>query len=248
MPSCHPIDMLFSKLQNISPYPEGVVPVPKRMAGTAFFPGGSGLWGTEPNKPLPAMPIGQVMILGHDFGCEADFYPPMGTQGEDLKGSTWRNLLWLLEQVDLAPGICFFTNLYMGVRTGNTKVTGRFPGSRCPRFVQLCQTFLTHQIATQRPRLILTLGVHVPSILAPLSPDLSGWKRCKRFQDLDGEDRALIPQVNFGQTINVRATVAALTHPCMWHRCVMMRHYGKLVGRQGELTLLQDAIQIAGIR
>jgi hypothetical protein len=193
------------------------------------------------------MPIGQVMILGHDFDTEAGFYQSLDTQGENLNGPTWRNLLCLLEQVDIPPHSCFFTNMYMGLRAGDTKVTGRFPGARSPRFVQQCQTFLTHQITTQRPRLILTLGVHVPSLIAPLSPDLAGWGRCKRFQDLDGKSQSLIPNVDFGNAVNVQATVAALTHPCMWHRCVMMRRYGALHGREAELTLLQDAIKIAKI-
>jgi hypothetical protein len=110
------------------------------------------------------MPIGQVMVLGHDFDNEAGFHQSLYTRGENLKCPTWRYLLWLLKQVQLPAEACFFTNLYMGLRAGNAKVTGPFPGSRCPRFVQQCQTFLRYQITVQRPRLILTLGAQVPSV------------------------------------------------------------------------------------
>ena len=197
MSSCHPVDALFQHLQEIAPYPEGVAPVPKRMAGTAFFPGGSGLWGTTPNQPLPPMPTGQVMILGHDFDNEAGFQESLFAQGENLKGPTWRNLLWLLRQVNLPAEACFFTNVYMGLRAGDAKVTGRFPGSRHPHFVEQCQTFFIRQLQAQRPRLILTLGIQVPSVLAPLSPDLASWRGCQRFQDLDAGGHALMAERPF---------------------------------------------------
>ena len=247
MSSRHPVDALFRQLQKVSPYPEGVVPVPKRIAETAFFPGGAGLWGTQANQPLPPMPIGQVMILGHDFDTEAGFHESLYAQSENLKCPTWRNLLWLLDQVGIPAETCFFTNLYMGLRAGHAKVTGRFPGSRYPRFVKQCRTFLTHQIKAQRPRLILTLGAHVPSAIAPLSPDLADWSGFQRFQDLDEGGHALIPRVHFAKALNVQSTVVALTHPSLWHRCVMTRRYGNLAGKAAELTLLQNAMEMAGI-
>jgi hypothetical protein len=83
--------------------------------------------------------------------------------------------------------------------------------------------------------------------MAPLSPDLAGWRGFKRFQDLDESGQALIPRVDFGSAVNVQATVAALTHPSLWHRCVITRRYGKLAGKAAELSLLQGAIEMAGI-
>jgi hypothetical protein len=47
--------------------------------------------------------------------------------------------------------------------------------------------------------------------------------------------------------VNVQATVAALTHPSLWHRCVITRRYGKLAGKEAKLRLLQDAIEMAGV-
>jgi hypothetical protein len=106
---------------------------------------------------------------------------------------------------------------------------------------------LTHQIKAQRPCLILTLGIHVPAMLAPLSPHLSSWKGCQRFRGLDEDGQALIPRAHFGSAVNVQATVVALTHPSLWHRCVMTRRYGDLTGKAAELALLQDAVEMAGI-
>ena len=57
----------------VEPYPKGVVPVPERLPGTAFFPGAAGLWAFDPDAPLPPMPVGGVMVLGHDFYSEAGY-------------------------------------------------------------------------------------------------------------------------------------------------------------------------------
>ena len=62
----HPVEYLFDRLQNIS-YPDGLDLVPAKISGTAFFPGGYGLW-REEGRPLPPMPCGKVMVLGQDFG------------------------------------------------------------------------------------------------------------------------------------------------------------------------------------
>jgi uracil-DNA glycosylase len=241
MQALHPIDRLFTKLKDIAPYPDGVVPVPPRLEGPGFFPGSAGLWGAKPHHPLPPMPMGGVMILGHDWGSECDYAQDLATHGELLHSPTSRTLLWLLEQVPIPVHACFFTNVYMGLRAGNAKITGRFPGARSPHFVHQCQTFLVKQIAAQRPHLIVTLGVHVPAVIAPLSAELAGWAHCKSFQALDRHGPPLIPTVYFPEPINVSTTMAALTHPSLWHRCVRERRYGTLQGKEAELQMLHEA-------
>ena len=47
----HPIEYLVDGLQNISYYPGWTRPGPDRISGTAFFPGGYGLW-REDGGPL----------------------------------------------------------------------------------------------------------------------------------------------------------------------------------------------------
>jgi hypothetical protein len=189
--------------------------------------------------------MGGVMILGHDWGSEVGYGQDLARGGEHDTSPTWRNLLWLLAQVHIPVQACFFTNVYMGLRAGNAKSTGRFPGARSSHFVHQCQTFLASQIATQRPRLILTLGVHVPAVIAPLSADLAGWAHCTRFRTLDRHGPPMIPTVHFPAPVNVNATMAALTHPSLWHRCVGERRYGALQGKDAELQMLHEARTIA---
>jgi uracil-DNA glycosylase len=113
--------------------------------------------------------------------------------------------------------------------------------------VHQCQAFLAEQIAMQQPRLILTLGVHVPAVIAPLSADLAGWAHCKSFQALDRHGPPMLPTVHFPAPVNVRATIAALTHPSLWHRCVRERRYGVLRGKEAELQMLREAKALARI-
>ena len=110
------------------------------------------------------MPIGGVMVLGHDFYSEAGYVRFLADRGESTRGPTWRNLLALFARVGLRPERCFFTNAYMGLRAGSAN-TGRFPGARDPGFVERFRLFLAEQIGAQQPRLVLTLGSHVPAVL-----------------------------------------------------------------------------------
>lgn len=246
MQNIHPVDTLFKQMREIGEYPKDVVPIRQRIEGTAFFPGGYGLWGTEPGKPLPPMPIGKVMIIGHDFGTEKGYQNSLTQLGENLKEPTWRNLLGILDSVPLTYSDCFFTNAYMGLRSG-VRVMGRFPGARSRSFVEQCQKFLAYQITAQRPRLIITLGRYVPSFIAPLSADLEGWKRCESFRMLDTQGPPVLANVKFDGNISVKATVVALTHPSLWHRCVLGRRYGFLSGKVAELQMLKEAVELSGI-
>jgi hypothetical protein len=63
----HPIEQLFGAMGEVEPFPPRVVPFPGRLEGIGSFPAGAGLWVTSPAAPLPAMPVGGVMVLGHDF-------------------------------------------------------------------------------------------------------------------------------------------------------------------------------------
>ena len=128
MQESHLIDLLFNKLKDISPYPDGVIPVPKRLEGAGFFPSSAGLWGIKPNDLLPPMPIGGVMILGHDWGTEAYYNQELANCSENLQSPTPRTLLWLLVQVNIPVHACFFTNVYMGLRAGSAKTRGAFLG------------------------------------------------------------------------------------------------------------------------
>ena len=192
-----PIEYLFKVRKKVAPDQYGkVAPVKKMLAGTAFFPGGSGLWHTPPKEMLPSalqasysffvnskpptMPKKKIMVLGNDFGLTDGYKEVRDNPYENLNSSsTWRNLLKLLHCTGIKPKNCFFTNAYMGLRiTG--KGTGQSPGAAGPEFVERCESFfLDKQIMVQKPRLILALGKHSIKFIAQLSPDLAEWKECK---------------------------------------------------------------------
>ncbi len=240
----HPVGLLFEGLRTVEPYPKGVVPVPERLPGTAFFPGGMGLW--QVADTLPPMPVGGVMVLGHDFYSEAGFRRFAAKRGESTRGPTWRNLLSLLDRVGIGPERCFFTNAYMGLRAGSQN-TGRFPGARDPGFVERCRAFLAEQIRAQEPRLILTLGSHVPAVIAPLSADLAPWLGTPSLKALDEAGYPVVPAASFPSVPGHKVTVAALVHPSIRWASVLRRRYGTLEGDAAEVSILKDALRSSGI-
>ena len=142
---------------------------PACIKATAFFPGGTGLWDTQPHRPLPPMPSGESHDSRAGFLVGSRLLPLPGPRPQ-RRASGNVDLAQSPVAPRTSPCPCarpFFTNMYMGLRAGNAKLTGRFPGARSPHFVHQCQMFLAVQIAAQHPRLILTLGVQVPAIMAP---------------------------------------------------------------------------------
>ncbi|PLS79573.1 MAG: hypothetical protein CYG59_12535 [Chloroflexi bacterium] len=242
----HPVEFLVSALTKVAPYPKGVVPVPKQIAGTAFFPGGSGLWQPNGSDVLPHFPVGKVMVLGHDFHSEIGYHQSLAKCGENLKGPTWRNLLKLLREADIEPEQCFFTNAYMGLRAGSN-TTGKFPGAYDADFVERCRSFLAEQIAVQQPRLILTLGNYVPSILASLSTDLGQWRKNHSLIQLDALGVPIVTDVRFHEDYNWRTAVVALTHPSLRPANIGRRHYRELRGNEAEVAMVREAINVSGI-
>ena len=244
----HPVEYLFNELQSVKPYPDGVKCVPKVLSGTAFFPGGCGLWLDKTASwytlsDRPDMPTGEIMILGHNFDSEAGYRETQAVVGQhelNPKYPTWRNLLELLQDAGIEPKNCFFTNAYMGLRKGERN-TGKFPGARCPGFVERCRSFLNEQIEAQKPRLILTLGLEVPWFIEPLSSRLKAWRGYESFKDLDAAG-PLISDVHFEGTSEQPITVVALVHPAAPNRedTLKKRHYRGIE----ELSMLKDALNL----
>jgi uracil-DNA glycosylase len=246
MTELQPVDYLFHRLEDFGPYPQGVVPVPDRILGTAFFPGGSGLWGAGPNSPLPPMPLGGVMVLGHNFDSVAGVERSLRHAGENLNGPTWRGTLDLLDRVGIPREQCFFTNAYMGLIDGPSAV-GSFPGKQNSNFVGRCRNFLHEQIVAQQPRLILTLGLPVLGVLAPLSPMLGTvWSDAKTFRKLDDRDSAIIYPARFVGVVHAVAVVA-LVHPAYRLINVRTRHYHGFQGDAAELQMVAEALRISHV-
>lgn len=123
--------------------------------GTAFFPGGCGLWrGSTPFGRLPDLfPDALVMIIAHNFDSIAAYEKCMRNGGE-AQSFFWRILLAYLAEANINPEHCFFTNALMGVKPGSA--VGPMPA--VPGYHDECQTFLKRQIEIASPSLIVTLG------------------------------------------------------------------------------------------
>jgi hypothetical protein len=250
----HPVEQLFADLPGVEPYPSGVVAPRGRIPGVAFFPGGSGLWGTQPDRPLPAMPIGGVMVLGHDFHSEAGFLasPDEGTEVPTTPTAkyrtppTWINLRSLFAEVELPLEQCFFTNAYMGLRK-DAKKTGRFVGSLDDAFVRRCQAFLIKQLTVQRPSIVLTLGAWVPRFIAPLSESLAHWTTARSMSALNAA-AAVTHDVAFKGVASLSCTVVALTHPSLRGPNIHRRQFDGLSGHEAEVRMIREAMSSAGLK
>jgi uracil-DNA glycosylase len=128
-------------------------------------------------------PFGGVMVLGHNFDSEAGFNKSFAAGKEQLKTGTWGPLLKLLEAVPIPLGQCFFTNAFMGLCEGRDNKS--YQGRSDRAFRAACLSFLKFQIELQRPRFILTLGLHVPPLLAYASSDLMAWKGKSKARNCD---------------------------------------------------------------
>ena len=218
--------------------------VPTPIVGTAFFPGGYGLWNPHETFPLPAFPVGGVMVLGQDFHSEVGYQASLARGHESRTQPTWRNLLPLLKKSGIGPEECFFTNVFMGLRAG-TATMGTFPGAKNPGFVHHCQDFLVTQISVQRPSLIVTLGIHAPPVLAELSPQLKPWLAKRGLKHLD-DVGPLQTEVQFKGIPEFSTTVVALVHPSLRFGSLRHRRYKGFTGPEAEDLMLADAQTIRG--
>jgi hypothetical protein len=233
----HPVRKLMSKLSQVEPYPVGVRRIPATIAGTAFFPGGSGLWNPTKSRRWPPMPIGGVMILGHDFDSEESYYRSLQI-GDETTGPTWRNLIALLDEVGIPLDVCFFTNAYMGMRAGGLSM-GRFPGATDAEYVDRCRKFLMLQLQVQRPCMLLTLGKWVPRFISPLSDQLSHWSRAASFADIDTTGPVVLHCMF--KDAKLTTNVVTLTHTCLRHSNVGRRRFARKAGHAAEVAMLRKA-------
>ena len=120
------VEKLLSEMNRVvMDYHRDVKRTPQKLShlinGTAFFPGGTGLWrGKEPGGDLPLLfPEGSVMFIGHNFGNQKSLDLALFERGEVSSAfkTLWSNLVAFLEHAGpLDPGRCFFTNALMGLR------------------------------------------------------------------------------------------------------------------------------------
>jgi hypothetical protein len=149
---------LFEEMdQTVTAYGPGVVRVDRCVNGTAFYPGGIGLWrgitamGAAPRR-FPDRP---VMILGHNFDSAArlDLFCRNGI--EPMGVGTWLMLREYLRLARLRPEDCFFSNIYLGLQPLASR--GELKGSDI--YKKQCREFLHYQVARTKPSLIAVLGI-----------------------------------------------------------------------------------------
>jgi uracil-DNA glycosylase len=153
------------------------------IEGTAFFPGGSGLWrGLEARGSMPAhFPDSPVMFVGHNFDSIRAFDRALHKGGE-AGGEFWRRLLAMLAGASLSPQRCFFTNALMGLKPGSA--TGSMPSVHGYR--EQCALFLQKQIEIVRPSVVVALGVRAESYVSKLDQP---WMRSRHPTDWHFRER-----------------------------------------------------------
>ena len=228
--------------QAVGPYPDGVLRVPAPLQGTAFFPGGYGLWREGEHATAGTIPVHGAMFVGQDFHSKRGYEDSLRQGTEVGHVRTWKSLIETLEDARLSPAQCFFTNAYMGLRESD-KATGRFPGLLDGAFVKRCHQFLIHQIGVQQPRLIVTLGKAAFQALGAVSDDLAQWKTARSYRELDAA--GAIRSCRFSNGVN--AAAVALLHPSLRTPSLRHRHWNGLEGHEAEIGLLREGMRRAGL-
>jgi uracil-DNA glycosylase len=223
--------------KRISPFPQGVADVPEPIKGTAFFPGGFGLWSTEDD------PRGQIAIVGQDFNSTRTYKQALADGTEIHSSATWRELQKILPDNGISPRRCFFTNVYMGLRDGG-KETGPFPGlpgicstREFKDFSRRSLGFFLFQLEFSRPRLILTLGLEPIRALAHEVFHIPKPSSMTEITEIYREVR-----LPYGHT-----TLVALTHPSFYGRNVGNRRYGVESGKKAENAMIADGLKAASL-
>jgi hypothetical protein len=141
-------------------YPKGMCAFPFNLVGQGFFPGGDGLWRDEgelASTSTGALPIGGSVFLGNDFGTLST-YSRLRSKGYE-NPPTWKNLKQRIRRAKIPERESFFTNAVMGLRSevSDKALHKRFWNTN-PEFADFCREFLTFQIETVQPRLIVVMG------------------------------------------------------------------------------------------
>lgn len=125
------------------------------IQGTAFFPGGSGLWrGDSLHGTLPeSFPSSPLMVVAHNFDS-IDSYNRSMARGGEVDSLFWSILIAILRESNTALEDVFYTNALMGFKPGSA--VGNMPAAG--GYEEQCAAFLKQQIEIVRPRAIVALG------------------------------------------------------------------------------------------
>lgn len=222
-------DVLYKNIDVVKPYPLNVEPVKEMINITAFFPGGSGLWSEEKTKDFPS-----ILVLGQDFSTVKQYEDMLVGKASDLESPTWRNLIKLFREADLELKECYFSNVFMGLRD-TVSMVGEFPGFKDKGFVDRNVEFLSFQIETIKPHVIITLGKYTAEMLTYLpGTDLKVWSKWKALREANNG-------IKFEAKLNNHTcTCIALEHPSMRNSNVKRRVYGDYCGHEAEVEMLRE--------
>ena len=200
------------------------------MPGTAFFPGGDGVWKGEPVATVSPLRR-EVLVLGSDFGDSDSYEKRVKRRREfpqELDGPTWRNLLSLMHAAEIRHEQWFCTNAWPCMRKGNRGVGGKPPGARDAAFTNRCVDFFRKTREWVQPRLIIPLGLIPTAFLAKAYGTVpSSWGNVSSWRQIDEKP---IWQTN-------DCVIVPVTHPSMPNR----RHRRKYNTEEAEASLIRDA-------
>ena len=237
---------LFNELNTqINNYPEGIVAVSQpRIKGLAFFPGGDGLY-KKVEDDEPKFPIGGIMILGQDFDNQINFEKSKlaGSEMDKKKSNaTWRNLLEILNEVNSdVKNKCFYTNAIMGLRSKESKNTGKSIAFKkgSEKFLEKNREFFLTQLRTQKPKAIIGLGGYIPMFLSSLASDLSDYNKTDSLKDIG----KIHTGVKFKDIAGYQTDIGFITHPSMYYANVWRRNgNGKIKGIDFEFDILNKLL------
>jgi hypothetical protein len=228
---------MMHELVPVDLYPSGVLPIPaNRIQGTAFYPGGSGLWLEGRDPASVEFPVGGVMILGHNFDSENGFGQSVLRGKECLTSGTWGPLVRLLSAAGVDLEGCFFTNAFMGLCSGDDSFV--YHGRDDQPFRTACVEFLLHQIEVQKPRAILTLGGYVPSLVCEASENCSIWRKDKvTLAELDAHPVVDNVYFTMADGSSHGLTVVPLAHPSLPNNRRRLPA-GFAPGKAGEIEII----------
>lgn len=222
-------EVLYKNIDTVIPYALKVEPVKEMINITAFFPGGRGLWMEEESEDFPS-----ILVLGQDFSTVKQYEDMLIGKASDLESPTWRNLIKLFKEAELDLKECYFSNVFMGLRD-TEKVIGEFPGFKDKPFVARNVDFLSFQIETIKPRVIIALGKYAAEMLTYLSgSDLNSWSKWKALREVDNGIKF---NVKFN---NHTCTCIVLEHPSMRVSNVKRRVYRNYEGHEAEVEMLKE--------
>ena len=224
----------------------------KLASGTGFFPFTDGLY--KKNNPNAKFPKGQIMVLGQDFGNEfyvEDLISKFG--GDELnnkRSSTWRTIENIyVKKYNLKLEYCFFTNVLMDLREGNTSMTGNFV-DRLVKKRKLNENnllnknldFFIEQLKMQQPKIIICLGNAVVDFISQLSfSDCIEPKiKEKKISEIDFISVIKNTKINYLENVKL----VFFTHPSNWKLNIKHRKYNNnLTASEAEKAMLKDAMK-----